>query len=169
MQHTFGGTRRHWKPAVTEYRERRRVFVEHICLELGYSLGSRNAGEMLQQPASDASSLPGVCDGEAYLRRPADRGVATFGDDKFVASARNGGNQSHVVPVAHIVEPPQVVFAESLLGVKEASANGLRLEMQKGLDKALLVIGAYGTNGHLVAVLRRFLNEISRYIRHVSA
>ena len=54
MQHTFGVPSRHWKPAATEYREHGFVFWEHVCLELGYSLVSRNAGEMLQQPACDA-------------------------------------------------------------------------------------------------------------------
>ena len=36
--------------------------------------------------------------------------------------------------------------------------------MKKGFDKALLVIRAHGPDGHLVAVLQRFLNEIGRYI-----
>ncbi len=93
MQHTFGVPCLHWKPAVTEYREHRCVFFEHVRLELAYSLVSRNAGEMLQQPACDATALPGFYDGEAYLCRAADHSVATFADDEFVASAWHGGYQ----------------------------------------------------------------------------
>ena len=87
MQHAFGVPCRHRKPAVTEYREHRCVFSEHVRLELDYSLVSRNADEMLQQPACDAPSLPGFYNGEAYLRGVAKRRVAAFGDDEFVASA----------------------------------------------------------------------------------
>jgi hypothetical protein len=64
-----------------------RFFFEHVRLELTYSLVSRNAGEMLQQPACDPSSLPSFCDSEAHLRGAAERRIATFADDEFVASA----------------------------------------------------------------------------------
>ena len=40
--------------------------------------------------------------------------------------------------------------------------------MKKGFDEALLVVGVHGPEGHLVAVLQRFVNQIGRYIRHVS-
>ena len=68
MQHTFGVPSRHWKPAAAEYGKHMCVFLEHVCLELAYSLVARHADELLQQPACDAPSLPGVCDSEAYLR-----------------------------------------------------------------------------------------------------
>ena len=54
MQHPFGVPCRHWKPTATEYREHRCVFFEHVGLERAYSLVSRHATEMLQQPACDA-------------------------------------------------------------------------------------------------------------------
>jgi hypothetical protein len=104
---------------VTEYREHRCVFFEHVRLELVHSLVSRNAGEMLQQAACDAPSPPGVCDREAYLRRAAERRVATFADDEFVASAWHGGDESHVAPVADFVEPMQVVFGQTRLRAKK--------------------------------------------------
>ena len=42
----------------------------------------------------------------------AKRRVAAFGDDEFVASAWDSGHQTHVVPVADVVEPTQVVVAQ---------------------------------------------------------
>src|SRR5271169_642259 len=123
---------------------------------------------MPQQPAGDAPSLPGFCDSEAYFCGAAERRVATFGDDAFVASAWHGGHQSHMVPKPDFVEPTQVVLAETPFRVKEAHANRLRLEMKKGFDKTLPVVRVHGPDGHLVAVLQCFLGEIGRYIRHVS-
>src|SRR4030095_3438314 len=136
-----------------------------VRLERAYSLVSRDAGEMLQQPASDARALPGFCNSEAYLRGAAEPRVASLADDEFFASARHGGYQSHVVPVADFVEPTQVVVAQGLFRVEETRANGLGLEMQEGFDKTGLVIGAHGPDGHLVAVLQRFLDEIGPNLR----
>ena len=133
-----------------------------------YSPVSRDAGEMLQQPACDSSSLPGVCDSEGYLGGAAEHRVATFADDEFFASVWHGGHQSQVVPVADVVEPAKVTFAQCLFRAKESGTNRLGLEMKKRFDKALLVIGAHGPDGHLVAVLQRFLSKMDRYIRHVS-